>query len=175
MQDYFVYIGIAVVAGLVALAVAYTKGKGNQIDPSDEAPTALKYSYVRRQYMMSKSEQEFSVILHQLLGDAYEIVPQAHLDTFLDWKHVNQNYRGARAMISQKSVDFLICSKGYYTPLLAVELDGSSHQNENRISRDSFVDRACQNARMPIVHVQRSQEYDTNQLRDLLIKKLSNQ
>lgn len=87
-------------------------------------------------------------------------------------KYVNQNYRGARAMISQNSVDFLICSKGYYAPLLAIELDGSSHQNEDRMERDSFVDRVCQGSSMPIVHIQRAGMYDTDELQNVLIEKL---
>lgn len=66
--------------------------------------------------------------------------------------------------IQRKSVDFLICNRDYYSPLVAIELDDASHNTPERMERDAKVDAICQTASMPLVRVKWQSKYDSNEL-----------
>ena len=56
-----------------------------------------------------------------------------------------QNWSGAFSKINGKSVDFLICSNSM-KPIVAIELDDSTHNSPNRQKRDMFVNSIINNA-----------------------------
>lgn len=61
--------------------------------------------------------------------------------------------------ISQKHADFILCDPGTTRPLLVIELDDVSHARADRAERDCFVNRACESARLPILHVRAAARY----------------
>ncbi|MDO8340378.1 MAG: DUF2726 domain-containing protein [Candidatus Woesebacteria bacterium] len=68
--------------------------------------------------------------------------------------------------ISQKHVDFVICNKTNFSPLLIVELDGGSHNEYSKLLRDKLVDSVFKDANIPILHVKTSNFYNYQNLRD---------
>jgi very-short-patch-repair endonuclease len=76
-----------------------------------------------------------------------------HLSTIIDEKVQKQNWRGARAHIGRKSVDFVLCDKEFITPKLAIELDDSSHEQSDRILRDREVERILEEAGVPLLRI----------------------
>jgi len=46
------------------------------------------------------------------------------------------------AKVAQRRLDFLLCIRDTFSPLLVIELDGSSHQHPDRQARDADVDAA---------------------------------
>jgi very-short-patch-repair endonuclease len=94
--------------------------------------------------------------LKKNIGIEYEVFPQVHLDSILDERVKGQSWKGALSHIQRKSVDFVICSKESLTPLCAVEIDGSSHDSEARMSRDSEVERIFEEARLPLLRYRRN-------------------
>jgi very-short-patch-repair endonuclease len=66
--------------------------------------------------------------------------------------------------ISRKHLDFVVCDIATLRPLLVIELDDRSHQRRDRIERDRFVDKACHDAGLPILHIQNSWSYNTQHL-----------
>lgn len=160
-----IYILIAVVAAVVIVGVAVAIALSNN-SPKVDAPAGTKpeYAYMRKQFIMTKSENDFYQVLQRAVGANCMIFPQAHLDLFLDHKVKGQNWKAALSKIQRKSVDFLICSNKYYNPLVAIELDGVSHSEDERMARDDFVDGICKNAGMPIVHILSNGHYDVNEL-----------
>ena len=129
-----------------------------------KAPTAATkeaaiYSYGRKDFLMTKAENDFFNVLKVLLQDRYQIFPQVHLTALLDEKKVKgQNWKAAFRHINGKSVDFVVCDKTYARPLLAIELDDFSHDAEDRRSRDAEVERIFDNAHMPLL---RFRDYKT--------------
>lgn len=139
-MELFPFVGIFL---LICVAIAYVIEhlRGNVVHPKEKE--ALKYQYTRKQFVMTQAENNFYQVLQQAVGSAYVIFPQVHLDTFLNHRTKGQNWAGALSTIQRKSVDFLICNRNYYNPLVAIELDDSSHQREDRIVRDAKVDAIC--------------------------------
>ena len=54
--------------------------------------------------------------------------------------------------INAKHVDFLICDK-VFKPLLAIELDDSTHSRLGRRDRDDFVNYLYKTVELPVLHV----------------------
>lgn len=156
-----IYILFAVVV-MVAVTISVFSKKSTQNRAEPEAK--FEYVYTRKRYMMTKAESDFYGVLQRVIGANYMICPQAHLDLFLDHQVKGQSWKGALAKIQRKSVDFLICSREYYTPLVAIELDDVSHTQDERMERDDFVDGICKAAGMPIVHILSNGSYDAEEL-----------
>lgn len=67
---------------------------------------------------------------------------------------VNGNgYYQRRNQILPKHVDFLICNDRM-TPLIAIELDGNSHNKPSRMERDQLVDGVFEDAELPLYRIQ---------------------
>lgn len=55
--------------------------------------------------------------------------------------------------ISQKHIDFALQDKNNLEIKLLIEIDDYTHQREDRIERDIFVDSVCEQANIPILHL----------------------
>lgn len=109
-----------------------------------------RYKYIKKESVMTKTEQLFLDKLEKIVGDRFYIVPQAHLSMFLSERMKGQNWRAAFFKINGKSVDFLLCEKGTSRPVMAIELDDYTHHMTDRIERDELVEELCKNAGMPL-------------------------
>ena len=75
--------------------------------------------------------------------------------------------------INRKHVDFLICDRDTLKPIVAIELDDSTHARENRQLRDEFVNQIFTAAKLPLIHIKVSQSYIVSTLQDELKKYLN--
>jgi very-short-patch-repair endonuclease len=122
------------------------------------------YSYRRRQFFMTKAEHECYKALMHAVGSDYFIFAQVHLPTIIDEKVPGQDWRAARAHINRKSVDFVLCDKEYINPRLAIELDDSSHEREDRQERDIEVERMLAEAHMPLLRLENRGVFNPQEL-----------
>lgn len=76
----------------------------------------------------------------------------------------NSDFYHYQNKIQSKHVDFLICDKENIKPVLAIELDDSSHLKIDRILRDTLVDKIFESAKLPILHIKTSANYDKEKL-----------
>lgn len=145
----------------IVLIAAAVKAKFTSAGKAPAAATKDKpvYSYGRKDFLMTKAENDFFVVLKESLQDRYQIFPQVHLSAVLDETKVKgQNWKAAFIHINGKSVDFVVCDRANARPLLAIELDDFSHDAEDRRSRDVEVERIFENANMPLL---RFRDYKT--------------
>lgn len=161
-MELLVYIGIAI--AIFALVLSIIGRRVPAAEPTKDDAPAPKYAYTRKQFIMTKAENDFYQTLQQAIGSSYMIYPQAHLDLFLDHKVTGQKWGAALSGIQRKSVDFLICNRMYYNPLVAIELDDASHSRPDRVERDGKVEAICKAAGMPLVRMPWRQSYDANQV-----------
>lgn len=128
------------------------------------AKEKVGYSYLIREYVMSKPEQACFNTFKEVVGEKYYIFPQMHLSSFLDHKIVGQNWFGAFRHIDEKSVDFVLCDKYTFLPILAVELDEKSHDQPARQERDREVERILDVAKMPLLRIRNEDIHDKKEL-----------
>ncbi len=99
-------------------------------------------NYVKRKFLFdTKSEFDLFLVLLELFGDKYHIFPQVHYSHVIE---VRKGLTYSERMhywnkINRKSADFVLCDKIQVIPRLVIELDGSSHEWEERKKRDEFI------------------------------------
>lgn len=153
---------------IIVPLIEFIWGAWNYTDKSGEIAKSL-YSYETKQFIMTKVEHYAFMLLNQAVGDNYYIFPQVHISTFIDWKVKGQNWSAAMRHINQKSVDFLLCDKVWVNPKLAIELDDTTHEREDRIERDTEVERILASAHFPLLRITHS-DLTIESLKALILK-----
>ncbi len=126
-------------------------------------------------YLLSDGEKRFfDVLEHSVTPDMY-VCPKVRIADLVEmaidrtdkefWPKFNQ--------ISQKHVDFVICNKATFAPLLIVELDGGSHNENSRSLRDILVDNVFKDAEIPMLHVAVAQTYQQNHISQLISQSIN--
>lgn len=90
-------------------------------------------------------------MLTEVATGRYAVFPQVHLSALLDHTVKGQDWRAAFRHINGKSVDYVLCDINTLQPVYAVELDDPTHQRDDRIERDSEVERIFSDAQLPLV------------------------
>ena len=130
---------------------------------------ALKPSFAQR-LLLSKPEKCFYKVLRETFS-MYTILAKVRLADLIE-ANVHPRWQTNFSRIRSKRVDFVICDASF-SPLVAVELDGPSAKSVDQPEGDNLVDRILKEASLQVVHVPRQERYFHNELRQLLLPKLS--
>ncbi len=162
-----------IILGIMIVVIVILKFflKDFSLDTPEKKKTIYKYK--RKDFLITKTENEFFHILIEILNNQYHVFTQVHLDAILDHKIDGQNWKPAFRHINEKSVDFVICDKEYLRPLLAIELDDKSHEREDRIERDTNVESILKDAGMPLLRIQNNTYLNKEEVRNLVLEKLN--
>ena len=104
-------------------------------------PKAKEEEYIpqyRRKYLLTRHELEFYKELKKVADKLnLSILTKIRMADLVE--AINNDYRGF-AKIKAKHVDFALCNPENMYVLLLIELDDNSHQRQDRIERDMFVE-----------------------------------
>lgn len=142
--------------------------------PEERKKVDVGYEYERKGHLMTASERDFFNILSEIVGAHYYICPQIQLSSILEHRIYHQNWRGALARIHQKSVDYVICDKYNFEPLVAIELDDSTHDLEERQKRDELVEAIFEEAKFPLLRFRDFRRLSRKDLEDKIFESLPN-
>ena len=70
--------------------------------------------------------------------------------------------------IASKHIDFILAEPGTLAPMLAIELDDSSHERADRRERDEYLEELFQTVRFPLLRIKASATYNRRALVDAL-------
>jgi len=126
------------------------------------------FNYLPKWCIMNRNESRFFKILELAVGYKYFILPQVHLDELIKPYSSKNSRIFSFRHINQKSVDFVICTKDTLHPLLAIELDGSSHNTEKSITRDKEVERILQEVHVPLKRFRNDEDINSIHLQKLI-------
>ena len=118
----------------------------------------------RKDYLLSKAERSFYLVLLQAVGAHWRVFPKVRLIDLVWLPRDTPNAQSHRNRVQSKHVDFVLCSNDALRPELVIELDDASHEREDRVDRDALVDRILQSAGLPILHVSAARSYTTAEL-----------
>ena len=124
--------------------------------------------YEARAEFLSAAERSFFGVLQQAVSSDFVILAKVRL---ADIVHPAKNpshsaWQSAFNRISAKHVDFVLCDPQRLTVQLVIELDDRSHGTLKSGARDSLVDSALADARIPILRVPARHSYAPLQLRE---------
>ena len=124
-------------------------------------PETLPYRV--RDDFLSPAEFSFYKILSSLGGTRLTIQSKVRLADVFFVARPNENMTYF-SRIAQKHLDFLVCDSVTMKPLLGIELDDSSHKQDNRQERDDFVDKVFEVAGLPLLRLPVQREYNTRDI-----------
>jgi hypothetical protein len=117
----------------------------------------------------SPAELSFYHVLRQVVGNDLTVFSKVSLG---DLFYPQTGDRGQNAVyrnkIDRKHVDFLLCEPRTLRPLAGIELDDISHQREDRVARDRFVERVFETAGLPLVRFPVQADYSLEEIRTRL-------
>jgi hypothetical protein len=122
-----------------------------------------KLPYVARESVLSAAETSFFHLLHSVVSSNYHICLKMRLADIFQIK-TREKYMSYFNKISQRHIDFLVCHPKTVKPILAIELDDSSHSRKKRQERDEFVNKAFKSAGLPLIRISASRTYNTKEL-----------
>ncbi|OWL95188.1 hypothetical protein CBQ26_13575 [Deinococcus indicus] len=134
----------------------------------DQLPVRIK------QYFLARSESAFLAALEASLPSGYRVFPNVRLNDlfFITTKHPGQQ-KGTYARLRDKHVDFLVVALPEHRPVLAIELDGASHDNVQQQYRDAVKDVAFRSAGLPLIRLRAEVTHTPASLRIVLGEHLS--
>jgi len=120
-----------------------------------------------KRWFFSQSERAlFLKLLEAIDGTRYSIFPNVRLnDIFMIGKY-SKNQRGTYARLRDKHVDFLIVEGKDFCPVLAIELDGESHDNETQQYRDEVKNTAFRSAGLTLIRLDARQQHSLESIRE---------
>lgn len=130
------------------------------VGESKSSTQSPEFPYQLRDHFLSPAELSFFAVLKQVVGNRAALCTKVGLgDIFWVKKDDPSRYRIYTNKIDRKHVDFLLCDLATMRPLLGIELDDKSHQRQDRIERDAFVDQVFKAAGLPLLHVPVKRNY----------------
>lgn len=140
-------VGLAVLALLVVGFLKFLELTGVPLSfKGVELPKPAQYR--KKDSVMNKSEQAFFYELKKQLPEGYHIFPNMRIADMI--RAVDgKGFYNRRNKILPKHVDFLVCDR-YFKPVVAIEVNGSSHNRADRIDRDDQVTQIFADAKLPL-------------------------
>jgi len=184
IMEFFIFILIIIIA-LIFIRSYFNRGdiqsKENlkneylkQLDEKDVSNPNYYLPYKIKSTIMSEHERLLFCNLRIILNPNYDVYPQVNLDKIfcVERQRAYKYYLGWLRRINQKSVDFLVVKKDTQSPVFAIELDDSTHEDEDRIDRDKFVGELFKRNNFPLVRFNPGQ-YKIEELKIVLDKYLN--
>ena len=131
--------------------------------------------YFLRDSLFTPAERSFYGVLESLSFEGVTIACKVRLADFLGVKKgLGASERQASLnRVLAKHVDFLLLRQSDARPILAIELDDKSHQQENRRVRDAFVDGVFAKVDLPVVHFSARTSYDPKEIHRVIDEAMS--
>jgi hypothetical protein len=114
----------------------------------------------RRRSLLSPAELAFYNVLKDAVGDRFEILLKVGVRDLCEITHRDVN-RAAFNRVAAKQVDFVLCDGITLSPVVAIELDASSHYPRERAERDSFMNELFRGIGVALIRHRVQMTYDT--------------
>lgn len=116
-------------------------------------PRVPRSPYRRKASLFTRDERRFYEALRQAVGGRFLIFAQMRLIDLLELPEGAGGNPFWYAKVRYKHVDFVLCDPDTAGPVLAIELDGASHQSPVQRQRDAEKDAVLQQAGLPLLRV----------------------
>ncbi len=136
-------------------------------------PTATAaLPYRKKDYLLTAAERSFYEVLCSVVDGQLLVFAKVRLADLVYMPKGTANRQTHFNRIQSKHVDFVLCTRDKLSPVLVIELDDASHEEESRRDRDTFVDAALTAAGLPILHIPAQRAYVPADLATAIQQKL---
>lgn len=134
---------------------------------ADEKPI-----YQKKRYFFTYQERRFFETLENVVGERFQIFAKVRMADIMWIANEPYNKRTYNNHLRCRHLDFLLCDPNKKQPLLAIELDDSSHENYYRKESDEFKTTACKSAGLHLIRFEVSQRYSEQEILNAIQNKL---
>src|SRR5438067_694517 len=153
---------LIVIAAVAVAALNLLKSRSSK----QAAPST--YPFQRRKYLLSAAERSFYEVFRRVADGQFNLFPKVRLADIVYVQRGTGSYQSHFNRIQSKHVDFLLCDLEQIAPIAVIELDDSSHDAQERKTRDQIVDAICEAAGLRVIHIQAQRSYSPESLRAML-------
>jgi hypothetical protein len=121
-------------------------------------------AYNKSDSLFTFRERVFYIALLDAVGSNYWTFAKVRLADFIWLPKDAPDHKFHNNAIQCKHVDYLICERQTYRPLLAIELDDPSHRYPDTQVRDEFKNRTFAKAGLPLLRVTMADAYNAAEL-----------
>lgn len=126
--------------------------------------------FFRRRYLLTVPEKRFYNVLRRVVAP-HAVLAKVRLADLVEADDRHLLRKSNFDYIKSKHIDFVICDAAL-SPIIAVELDDSSHHRPDRVARDRDVNRILEIASLPLLRVPVCRTYDGADIEKQLMAKL---
>lgn len=124
--------------------------------------------YSKKKYLLTLAEKNFFEVLKLSIQDTnYYICPKVRMADIV-YVHEKYNYTAYFNKIKSKHIDFVLCDITSMSPLIAIELDDSSHLDLDRIERDTFFNLTLTECGITVIRFDVKKSYNVNHIKEKL-------
>jgi hypothetical protein len=153
------------VFGLMVVGALTGKDRQRKTQKQQSADNTAHYSYTACGSLFSKAERSFLGVLELALADNLRVFGKVRVADLLEPAVAASVRQAALNKIIGKHVDFVICSPQDFHPVAVIELDDKSHLEPKRQTRDALLDKAFQQAGLPIFRFTAQATYSLHEVR----------
>lgn len=126
--------------------------------------------FLRRKFLLTRAEKSFYNILRKIVAP-HAVLAKVRLADLVEADKRHWLWRANFNRVSSKHIDFVICDLAL-SPIIAVELDDSSHRLPERVARDRDVNRILEIASLPLLRIPVQKAYDEVEISKQLLATL---
>jgi ssDNA-binding Zn-finger/Zn-ribbon topoisomerase 1 len=140
------------------------------INPKSSNKIAVEeFPYAMRDDFLSPAELSFYKILRLVMPNEFVIFTKVALkDIFFVTEKDRSKQSTNMNKISKKHVDFLVCNAEAMKPVCGIELDDTSHERQDRVIRDTFVNQVFKSAKLPLIRYTNKRSYVLSEVEEIL-------
>ncbi len=159
---------IIFVLGIIAAAVFLRLLRAGRL-PTVPSLAALS----KKDFLLTEAERSFYEVLLKAVSGDIAVFPKVRLADLVWIRSGTPHRQGLLNRVVAKHVDFLLCARPLLKPILAVELDDSSHEANRRRERDEVVNAVLRAAGLPLLRVPAKRAYQPGDIAELIRLKIS--
>ena len=140
----------------------------DRLIPKKKAGLKEKYDlshYYLKNSVVTPVEKWMYNIIKDELTEEYFVAPKVGIKDFVGVKKGN-NYMKYFGHIAQRHIDFLVCKKETLSPAFGIEIDDTSHEQQNRKDRDQENDQIYNAIGIKVLHM--PTKIKEEELRDII-------
>ena len=118
-----------------------------------------RYPYEAKANLMSPAEMDFYHQIKVIVDDLFVVFPKVRIADVLKVRPGVPLVLKWEKKINCENVDFVLCDPNDLSIKVIIEMSYPDHSKEEKGQRDSFVDQAFEDARVPLIRIMNQRDY----------------
>ncbi|MGQ8365291.1 DUF2726 domain-containing protein [Glaciecola sp. 1036] len=136
--------------------------------------TSITFPFASKKQLFTEAERQFLHLIETAVGDEFRVMCRIKLIDLLSLKNNTSKKMANSALLQagKKHVDFVLCDRKDFTPVLAIDLVYGQGKDGHKLKRDYFVSGALDTVAIPHARIKAKAGYTVTEIRECIETKL---